>query len=459
MKKYLIIFICLWGGVGFSCSNWLDVKPSDRISEDNNFSSLVGFKKTLNGVYIELNSSDLYGKNLSCEFIEILAQRYAIGDENKSNKELMEFSYNGSAGRGKTTSIWGTAYKLIANTNLILKNIELHSDVLAGEYYNLIKGEALALRALLHFDLFRLFGPIYTEDSTAISIPYAANGFMNMVIEDLLQAEQLLVNDPIVKYGVKGNAKDVFLQDRNLRLNYYAVQGLLARAYLYMGNKERALYYAESVIKIQEEKFPWVTPMKLDNSKSADRVFSTEIMFALQNLNRNTLYTSLFDGANLKLNTLLAPRGDVVNYVFESDKADYRYSSSLSGTVEISGTTYRVFNKFQGTDSLYNQMIPMIRISEMYMIASETSTDGPTRAKYFNTFRNHRNLGNVREWDVNYYLEKEWKKEFYGEGQLFFWYKRNKKTEMQSATDQYGLVSVKLSNYVLPIPDAESQYN
>ena len=115
--------------------------------------------------------------------------------------------------------------------------------------------------------------------------------------------------------------------------------------------------------------------------------------------------------------------------------------------------------KFQGTDSLYNQMIPMIRISEMYMIAAETSTDGPTRLGYFNTFRNHRNLANVRERDVDYYLEKEWKKEFYGEGQLFFWYKRNKKTEMQSATDQYGTVSVKLSNYVLPIPDAESQYN
>lgn len=188
-------------------------------------------------------------------------------------------------------------------------------------------------------------------------------------------------------------------------------------------------------------------------------MFSTEIMFALQNLDRNTLYTSLFDGANLKLNSLLAPRGDVVDYVFESDKTDYRYSSSLNGTVEISGTTYRVFNKFQGTDSLYNQMIPMIRISEMYMIAAETSTDGPTRLGYFNTFRNHRNLASVRERDVDYYLEKEWKKEFYGEGQLFFWYKRNKKTEMQSATDQYGTVSVKLSNYVLPIPDAESQYN
>lgn len=101
--------MCFWGGINFSCSNWLDIKPSDRISEENNFSDLAGFKKALNGVYIELNNPDLYGKNLSCEFIEILAQRYAVGDENKSNKELMKFSYNGSAGRGKSTSIWGTA--------------------------------------------------------------------------------------------------------------------------------------------------------------------------------------------------------------------------------------------------------------------------------------------------------------------------------------------------------------
>ena len=90
MKKYLIIFMCFWGGINFSCSNWLDIKPSDRISEENNFSDLAGFKKALNGVYIELNNPDLYGKNLSCEFIEILAQRYAVGDENKSNKELMK---------------------------------------------------------------------------------------------------------------------------------------------------------------------------------------------------------------------------------------------------------------------------------------------------------------------------------------------------------------------------------
>lgn len=471
MKKYLMILICIWGGIGFSCSNWLDIKPSDRISEENNFSDLVGFKKALNGVYIELNSADLYGRNLSCEFIEILAQRYAISEENKSSKELMDFVYNGSAGKAKITGIWRTAYKLIADINIILKNVELHREVLVGDYYNLVKGEALALRGLLHFDLFRLFGPIYSIDSTAISIPYykqfqfdvapsyPAKDFMNMVIDDLLEAERLLINDPIVEYGVKGDVKDNFLKDRNLRLNYYAVQGLLARAYLYMGNNERAFFYAESVIKVQEEKFPWITPMRLNNSKCVDRIFSTEIMFALQNLDRNTLYISLFDGSNLKLNTLLAPRGDVVDDVFNSDKTDYRYSSSLNNSLEIAGSTYRIFNKYQGTDSLYNQMIPIIRVSEMYMIAAETSTEGAMKMKYFNTFLNNRNLGNVQEWDVDYYLEKEWKKEFYGEGQLFFWYKRNQKTEMMSAMSQYGTITVDLANYVLPIPDAESQYN
>lgn len=35
---------------------------------------------------------------------------------------------------------------------------------------------------------------------------------MNMVIEDLLQAEQLLVNDPIVKYGVKEMLKMFFFR-------------------------------------------------------------------------------------------------------------------------------------------------------------------------------------------------------------------------------------------------------
>ena len=53
-----------------SCSKWLDVKPYDKISEEELFSTEDGFLKHLNGIYIELNRDMLYGSALTVEMIE-----------------------------------------------------------------------------------------------------------------------------------------------------------------------------------------------------------------------------------------------------------------------------------------------------------------------------------------------------------------------------------------------------
>lgn len=467
-KKFLILIIAL-SGTCLACSDWLDVKPSDRVYEKNNFSTLAGFKQALNGVYIELNRSELYGRSLTCEFVEILAQRYAIADDNKANLEVMEFQYGGATSKSKISSIWSNMYTLIANVNLILKNCEEHREVLPDEYYHLIKGEALALRAYLHFDLFRLFGPAYSETGKEESIPYYKDfslelapsctppAFMKLVTGDLLEAEKELAGDPVIEKGVIGDKKDNFLSYRNLRLNYYAVQGVLARVYLYMGKKTEAAKHAANVIAVQESRFPWITAIKLSNPAKMDRVFSSEILFALQNLERNTLFTKLFDGHNLKTQSLLAPRADVTLQVFEDDKMDYRYKSSLASSVELSGTSYAVFNKYEGKDSLYNQMLPMVRVSEMYLIAAEAAGAengfGP-----LNTLRNNRGLESADD-HFDERLEREWIKEFFGEGQLFFYYKRRNFNEVQSPANVNNTVSIAPENYVLPIPDSESKYN
>ena len=115
-----------------SCNDWLDIQPSDRIAEENNFSSQSGFKKALNGVYVELNRDAIYGRNLSCGFVEVLAQRYAVSDENKSVKEYMLFRYDGSDAKSIIQNIWNTSYTLIANINAIISNAETHKDVLTG---------------------------------------------------------------------------------------------------------------------------------------------------------------------------------------------------------------------------------------------------------------------------------------------------------------------------------------
>ena len=44
-----------------ACNNWLDVKPADRVTEDQVFTSESGFLGALNGIYTEFLSTDLYG--------------------------------------------------------------------------------------------------------------------------------------------------------------------------------------------------------------------------------------------------------------------------------------------------------------------------------------------------------------------------------------------------------------
>ena len=239
--KYIVILLLF---ISFGCSDWLDVKPSDRVAEEMAFSTVAGFRQALNGIYVEMNNESLYGASLTCEMVEILAQRYDVNQENTAAYAFSQYDYTSASVEAKLQSTWGTAYNLIANANLLIKNCEEHREVLSDEYHDIIKGEALGLRAMLHFDLFRLFGPVYATDSTMEAIPYyeefslevapSLNGelFMDNVISDLRAAESLLANDPIIMNGVRGDISDDFLSNRNFRLNYYAVQALLSRAYI-----------------------------------------------------------------------------------------------------------------------------------------------------------------------------------------------------------------------------------
>ena len=91
MKNLFLLFTILLGLN--SCNSWLDVQPYDRVAEDVVFESVKGFENALNGIYIELNTNSLYGQYLSCEMIEIMAQRYSVNKSNAFNYDLMLHKY------------------------------------------------------------------------------------------------------------------------------------------------------------------------------------------------------------------------------------------------------------------------------------------------------------------------------------------------------------------------------
>ena len=87
MKNLFLLFTILLGLN--SCNSWLDVQPYDRVAEDVVFESVKGFENALNGIYIELNTNSLYGQYLSCEMIEIMAQRYSVNKSNAFNRHIL----------------------------------------------------------------------------------------------------------------------------------------------------------------------------------------------------------------------------------------------------------------------------------------------------------------------------------------------------------------------------------
>ena len=84
---------------------------------------------------------------------------------------------------------------------------------------------------------------------------------MEKVLKDLNEAEKILEasDDPILKEVIcTYSGKNDFMANRQYRFNYWAVNALKARVYLYMGDVENANHYAMKVI--EESPFTWVSP-------------------------------------------------------------------------------------------------------------------------------------------------------------------------------------------------------
>ncbi|WP_084152997.1 RagB/SusD family nutrient uptake outer membrane protein [Pedobacter jeongneungensis] len=455
-----------------SCKKFLDVQPEDKVLENQVFTSKTGIQTALNGLYINLAKADLYGENLTLSTVDILAQRYNVPSTHRLYK-IASYAYTDAPATTAFDAIWTQAYSNILNVNTFLENMEKYSGVLDTKTEAQFKGEAMAMRALLHLDLLRLFGPKYSSaDSTKQSIPYyensqtkinpllPANQVMQKILNDLLRAEILLKDDPIITSGVNlpaANADIDFVKNsRNYRLNYYAVKGLEARTYLYKGDKVSALAAAKLVIQ-QSDKFKWTTTTNaLSEKVNPDRVFSTEMIFGIMNTQLYNNYLSIFDPAVSDAN-ILAPAAARLTAVFESNESDYRYN--LNWQIPATGIkSYRTFYKYADiVDKTKNFRftIPLLKISEMYYIAAECEPLAADGINQLNVVRFNRGLTNLAVTvNVNTELQKEYQKEFFGEGQLFYYYKRRNVSSVGNGTGSGNITIIP----VVPLPLSESQY-
>lgn len=481
MKKIIYTMIIACTTLFASCDSWLEVKPYDQIAEGELQKSEEGYQKMLNGIYIDLNSDALYGQTLSVEMIEVMGGAYTIGSDNSvwgNYKDLSSYQYNTEYWRNRLDQTWNKAYALILNCNKILETIDGNKNLFTDGSYYIIKGEALALRAMLHFDMLRLFGPVYSKDSDKKAIPYytkqtnspepilTAQEVMEKITTDYEDALNYLANDPVKTEGTMMSSTEDgssnFLRYRALRLNYYAVEALMARAYLYMGNKTEAFKYATDVIKTADQNiFPFVDKnLVIGSPADPDRIFSSEVLFALTNTSRGTIHKNFFDPSRLP------------NYVFRMDDSmmsnlvyggaattggyqdDYRYRACWMATG--SNRYFYKYSDMVANGSIQNTMIPMVRLGEMFLIAAESqSGDLKAGVQYVNALRRNRGVASLTTLTPDL-LKYEYIRELYGEGQLFFLYKRLNSDIITSATSSKNPKASDLI-FVVPLPDTETE--
>lgn len=104
-----------------------------------------------------------------------------------------------------------------------------------------------------------------------------------------------------------------------------------------------------------------------------------------------------------------------------------------------------------------------MRIGEMYLIAAESSDDLLKAASYLDQLKSQRGItsnlmeeaedGNFLLEDVSYEVMTEYQREFCGEGQVWFYYKRNRITAIPNTIELSGL-----DMFVFDIPEDEITY-
>ncbi len=241
MKRIIILIGILLASV--SCESFLDMQPTSSANASQAIQTTADAGVALNGIMRSLTSSSLYGRNLLL-YADAKGGDLTIFSAGRGLDGL--YSFNHSATSNSYSGYWSSGFYVLMQVNNLIGNIERLEEA-GGTGFDYYMGAALTLRAMLAFDLVRLYGAPYTQNPSAYGIPDAAvihsagsepgrltvaENYRQIVSDLESGAERLSANK----------------SHRNGNVGYYANRALQARVRLFMRDYAGALAASEEVI-------------------------------------------------------------------------------------------------------------------------------------------------------------------------------------------------------------------
>ncbi|GAB3693014.1 RagB/SusD family nutrient uptake outer membrane protein [Spirosoma flavus] len=231
----LLLGSLVWLG---SCqSSFLDLKPYDSLPVNSALTNENDMGSAVNGMYSGLRSSFLYGRTVP--FVgDLLADNVYISSSN-SGRYITQNTYQINAQNGDLLSTWTQAYAVILRANNII-NATLTGKATISQF----KGEALTIRALMNWEMVRMFAKPYAADQNGPGIPLVMTYDVNLrparnTVKEVYAQIQKDLTDALPLLTITKNSSYV---------TKYVARALQAKVYLYQGDYANALTAAQDVI-------------------------------------------------------------------------------------------------------------------------------------------------------------------------------------------------------------------
>ena len=452
-----------------ACEDFLYREPRLSQTTELTLSTFDGLESGVIAAYGPLYDTWWYGRDFVV-FADLKGGNAKIGPIS-SGRYYTEYLWNNTP--AATAWLWQDAYITIARANNVLEVIEegFEEPGVEQEDLDVLAAEAKFLRGLAYFDLARFFCqpiaqgggasqlgvPVLLRTEIGLPARNTLGEVYDQVVQDLLDAEADL---PLASNRGGTDAKAWATK--------YAAQALLARVYLYMERWQDAADYATKVISSGE--FPLYTAEDYttwDNDGVWGTDAASEIIFEVYGAEGNSSHNN-WDGLAYISNPNgygdIAASRDLYD-LYEDD--DVRKALFRNHPPDFVDALW--FLKYPGKASVDGSIrvenIPVLRISEMYLIRAEAilngaSVTGATAVGDVNMIRNNRGataLGSISLTD----LYKERRMELCFEGHELFDLSRTGRS--LTRTDYDGAVNKDIPfpdyRWALPIPQQELDAN
>jgi hypothetical protein len=472
MRTKKFIGILLAASCLVSCKKILNIEPEFTL-DGQQLNSIQDYEFALTGAYTGFRSTSYYAatdgaSNAFACLPDILSDNTNETGESLGNERVFSrWAY--AEDETQIENTWIAAYRIIRSANIVENNIDKYASEDPGAA-NRIKGQALAIRALAHFDLMRYFVDNYDRNSTSPGVPYmtvfdyeqkpprgTVKEDYDHIEQDLKTAKSLMSN---MDHAINSGSSRAYI-DAN------AINAILAREALYSNQLDSAIKYATLAINARPLA-PRVVFPDIWTDASTSEVFWSCIFEAGQGAPGSNVYFPTTNRSQYRPNPTLVSTYDAVN--------DIRYTSyfktiNTGNPPNPSNPSRLVLSKYLAKaaqlgkpDGVVN--FKAFRTGEMYLIRAEAYArqgDDVDALADLNTLRAARIdqyvpavLAGTALKDA---IALERRKELICEGHRFFDLKRTTRTISRANCSSFCTLGPSDREWTWPIPQPEIDAN